>query len=92
MTPRLGRLIAGCGMSQGREPRKRWDTRRLAFYGALLGFGVGVIHAYVHAFWNGAYDDLLLTHLLTQMVVFAGTGAAGLAAVSAIRNWLSRKP
>ena len=50
MTPRLGRLIASCGMSQGREPRKHWDTGRLALYGAFLGFGVGVIHAYVMAF------------------------------------------
>ena len=44
-------------------------------YGAFLGFGVGVIHAYVHAFWNGAYDEFLLTHLLTQMVLFVGAGA-----------------
>ena len=92
MTTRLGRLIAGCGMTKGREPRKRWDTGRFALYGAFLGFGVGVIHAYVHAFWSGTYDDFLLTHLLTQMVVSVGIGDAGFGAVSAIRNWLRRKP
>ena len=79
-------------MSQGREPRKQWDTGRLALYGAFLGFGVGVIHAYVHAFWTGAYDEFLLTHLLSQLVLFVGAGATGLSAIAVIRNWLIREP
>jgi hypothetical protein len=74
------------------DPQQRWSKKELAFYGGLLGLLVGVVHSYVHAFWSPPFEDDLLTHILGQMALFIGSGAAGLAAVAAIRNWLMRRP
>jgi len=72
--------------------KQPWDTKRLALYGAGLGILAGIIHAYVHAFWSLPVEDDVLTHVLTRMVMFVVAGASSLAAVSAISNWLGRRP
>ena len=77
-------------MSNGPRQTHPWNTKRFAFYGALLGFTVGIINAYVHAFWSPPADDEL-PHLLTQMTVFVVAGAASLAATAAIRNWVKER-
>ncbi|WP_457094521.1 hypothetical protein [Microvirga sp. P5_D2] len=79
-------------MSNRPDPQQRWSTREFAFYGALLGLLVGVVHNYVHAFWDTSYEGDVSTHILTEMVIFIVGGAAGLAAVAAIRNWFRQRP
>jgi disulfide bond formation protein DsbB len=69
-----------------------WKTRRFVLYGAVIGLVVGVVHVYDHVFWRETPEDDLLTHVRTRMVVFIVAGAAFLGAVSAIRNWLIRRP
>ena len=70
----------------------RWDTKRFAFYGALLGMVVGVIHNYFDAFWGQVSDATQTTDFLPEIVILMLAGAALLAAVSAIRNWVLRQP
>jgi hypothetical protein len=79
-------------MSERPQSVKPWDTKRFAFYGAVLGVLVSIVHGYDHAFWRPYYEGDLLTHVLNQMVLFITSGTVGLAAVAAIRNWLRRKP
>jgi hypothetical protein len=78
-------------MTIDRTSARPWSISALAFYGALLGFAVGIVHTYVHAFWSPSQSDDLIPHIITRMVLFVGTGAAVLAAVSAVRNWLVRR-
>jgi len=79
-------------MSNRSGPQQRWNTKDFAFYGAMLGLIAGMVHSYVHAFWSPPFEGHLITHVLSKLVLFIGGGAAGLAAVSAIRNWLRREP
>jgi hypothetical protein len=79
-------------MSNGPSPKQSWNTKSLALYGAGLGILVGIIHAYVHAFWSPPVEDDVLRHVVTRMILFAGAGASLLAGISAIRNWLGGRP
>jgi len=79
-------------MSHNFESKKPWSAKRFALYGALLGLIVGLIHNYVHAFWGSRSEVDLLHHLLTRMAIFVAAGAASLAVVSGIRNWLVQRP
>jgi hypothetical protein len=79
-------------MSSGPGPQKRWNTRRSALYGAGLGVIAGIMHNFFHAFWGELPENDLLTHFLPEMVLLVVAGAALLAAIAAIRNWLRRKP
>jgi len=79
------------GMRSESTPQ-RWSTKRFALFGAALGVFGGIIHNYVHAFWSHPVEENLIEHIQTRMVIFPVIGAAGLAAVAAIRNWLVRRP
>lgn len=65
---------------------KKWDTIRIAFYGAFVGCLYG---AYANGpYWNGNTGDVLEA---MGGVVGGGIGAAAIAAaVSGIRNLLIR--
>lgn len=78
-------------MSDGPRPRQVWDAKGLAFYGAVLGFLVGIGHAYVHAFWSQPHGENEIEHILLRIVIFVGAGAVSSAAIAMIRNWLIRK-
>jgi hypothetical protein len=77
-------------MSKRSQPVKPWHTKRFAFYGALLGVIVSIVHGYDHAFLRPHYEGDLLTHVLIRIVLFITSGTVGLAAVAGIRNWLRR--
>jgi hypothetical protein len=74
--------------------KKRWDTRSLAIYGALLGSFLGFLEQFCHAFcpasWRHEPSGNLFVHVLLEVVFGAVTGAALFAAVAAIRNRLIR--
>jgi hypothetical protein len=74
-------------MSKRPQLVKPWDTKRFAFYGAVLGVLVNIDHA----FWRLYSEDDLLTHVLKQMILFVTSGTLGLAAVAVIRNWFRPK-
>ena len=69
-----------------------WNTKQFALYGAVIGFVVGIVHAYVDAFWSQTADDQVIEHILWPMGLRVVAGAALLGAVAIIRNWLVRKP
>ena len=77
-------------MSNWPASHQPWNTKRFALYGAILGVVVGIIHAYVHAFWSPLTDDVI-AHVQSRMILYPVIGAALLAAVSAIRNWLKQQ-
>jgi uncharacterized membrane protein YeaQ/YmgE (transglycosylase-associated protein family) len=64
----------------------------LAHYGTVLSSVLGIIPAYVHAFWSQNPDDHVIEHILWTIIFRVVVGAALLAAVAAIRNWLVRRP
>jgi len=70
-------------VSNGLGPKQSWNTKILALYVAGLGILVGIIHAYVHAFWSPPVEDDVLRHIVTRMILSAGAGASSLAGVSA---------
>lgn len=74
------------------ESVEPWKTKRFVLYGAVTGLVVGIVHGYLHAFWSEALEGDPITHVRTQMVVFIVSGAVLLGSVSAIRNWLMRRP
>ena len=78
-------------MSSRPKPTKPWNSKVLAHYGAVLGFVLGIIHAYVHAFWSRNPDDRVIEHILWTIIFRVVAGAALLAAVAVIRNWLVRR-
>lgn len=76
--------------------RSRWDAIGLATYGGLLGILLAVIEQFCHAFCPASWDYSvregdLLSHVLIEVVAFAVAGAALLAGIAMIRNWLSRE-
>ena len=80
-----------CAMSNGPKPQKRWDPKEFALYGALVGLIAGIMRNFYYALSGripGDPEDDLLTHLLPEMILFVVAGAALLAAIAAIRNWL----
>jgi len=79
-------------MSNTPGSRKPWNTTSFALCCAALGFVLSIEHAYVHAFWSQAQEDDLIGHILWTFVARTVAGAALLAAVAVIRNWLVRKP
>ncbi len=79
-------------MSNKPGSRKPWDTTSFALCGAALGFVLGIVHAYVHAFWSQAQEDDLIGHFLWTFGFRAMAGAALLAAVAMIRNRFVRRP
>jgi hypothetical protein len=76
------------------KARSRWDTLNLAFYGALLGMLGAMMEQFCHAFcpasWSYTPEGDLFAHVLIEVVAFAVAGAALLASIAAIRNWLKR--
>jgi len=68
-------------MSNKPNPRKPWDTTSFALCGAALGFVLGIVHAYVHAFWSQAQEDDLIGHILWTFTFRVVAGAALFAAV-----------
>jgi hypothetical protein len=72
--------------------RKRWDTGRLALYGALLGMFLGMAEQFCHvlcpASWRHGPEGNVFARVLIEVVIGAVAGAALFAAISAIRNWL----
>jgi hypothetical protein len=71
--------------------KSRWDTKRCALYGALLGLVAGMMRNLFDAFWGQVPEDNKATHILFAMVTFVLAGASLLAAISAVRNWLLRE-
>ena len=69
----------------------RWDTKRFALYGALLGLVGGMMLNLFDVVRGQVPDDDQATHVLSEMVTFVLAGASLLAAISAIRNWLQRR-
>lgn len=78
-------------MSNGPGLSRPWNTRHFALAGAVLGVAVGIIHAYVHAFWSPLEGDVI-PHVQFRMILFPMSGAALLASIAAIRNWLRQRP
>jgi hypothetical protein len=70
----------------------RWDTKRFALYGALLGLVGGMMLNFFEAFWGWVPGGDQATRVLSEMVIFVLAGASLLAAISAIRNWLVQGP
>jgi hypothetical protein len=68
----------------------RWDTKRFALYGALLGLVAGMMRNFFDAVRGQVPDDDQAMHVLSEMVIFVVAGASLLAAISAVRNWLLR--
>jgi len=77
-------------MNNGQRSHHPWNTKRLALTGAILGVAVGIVHAYVHAFWSERAIDVI-THVQIRMIIFPAIGAALLAAVSATINLFRRR-
>jgi hypothetical protein len=77
------------------KTRSRWDAISLAKYGGLLGILLAVMEQFCHAFcpasWSYTPEGDLLSHVLIEVVAFAAAGAALLAGIAMIRNWLSRE-
>ncbi len=69
-----------------------WNAKQFALYGAALGFVLGIVHAYVHAFWSQTPEVDVIEHILWTMGLRVVAGAALLGAVAIVRNWLVRKP
>jgi hypothetical protein len=83
--------LSMCAMSSGPKPQKRWDPKDFGFYGALLGLIAGIMRNFYYALRGQIPDvpeDDLLTYLPPEMILFVVAGAALLAAIAAIRNWL----
>jgi disulfide bond formation protein DsbB len=78
-------------MSNGPRATKSWNTKQFALSGAILGFVVGIGHAYVHAFWSPTLNDSVIEHILWRMALYVVAGAALLAAVSPLRNRLVQR-
>lgn len=78
-------------MADKPAPTKPWNTKRFALSGAMLGFVLGVGHAYVHAFWSRALSHDVIEHILWRWVLCVVAGAALLAAAAALRNRLIRR-
>jgi Mg/Co/Ni transporter MgtE len=72
------------------RPTRAWGTKSLALTGAVLGFVLGIIHAYVHAFWSQTHEEDPIRHILWSMALYVVVGAAFLATIAVIRNWLMR--
>ncbi len=79
-------------MSNERKRKQRWNVKDFAVVGVWLGFAVGFIHAYVHAFWSQSHGHNEIDHILWRMVIFVVAGAALSAAIAVIHSWLMRKP
>jgi hypothetical protein len=77
------------------KTRSRWDAIGLATYGGLLGMLLAMMEQFCHAFcpasWHYVPEGDLFEHVLIEVVAFAVTGAALLAGIATIRNWLSRE-
>jgi hypothetical protein len=77
------------------KTRSRWDAIGLATYGGLLGILLAMVEQFCHAFcpasWHYVPEGDLFEHVLIEVVAFAVTGAALLAGIATIRNWLSRE-
>ena len=77
------------------KPRSRWDAIGLATYGGLLGMLLAMMEQFCHAFcpasWSYTPEGDLLSHVLIEVVTLAVAGAALLAGIAMIRNWLSRE-
>ncbi|MPR11716.1 hypothetical protein [Microvirga tunisiensis] len=77
------------------KPRSRWDAIGLATYGGLLGMLLAMMEQFCHAFcpasWHYVPEGDLFEHVLIEVVAFAVAGAALLAGIAMIRNWLSRE-
>jgi hypothetical protein len=77
-------------MSDKPSPIEPWVPKEFAFYGALLGLMVGVVHAYVHAFWSRTGDANVVEHVLWETVISMVAGAALSAILAVIRNRLAQ--
>jgi hypothetical protein len=77
------------------KTRSRWDTISFAAYGGLLGMLLAMMEQFCHAFcpasWHYVPEGDLFEHVLIEVVAFAVAGAALLAGIAMIRNWLSRE-
>jgi uncharacterized membrane protein YagU involved in acid resistance len=75
------------------EPRatKPWDTKLFTLNGAMLGFILGIVHAYVHAFWSRPHEEHLIGHIFWSIALYILVGAALLTSITVIRNWLRRE-
>jgi hypothetical protein len=76
------------------KTRSRWDLVGLATYGGLLGMLLAIMEQFCHAFcpasWSYTPEGNLLSHVLIEVVALAGAGAALLAGIATIWNWLNR--
>jgi hypothetical protein len=79
-------------MVNKRGSRKRWETRRLALSGALLGGLLGIFEQFCHVFcpapWGHNPGSNVVGHVLLEVGIGAVAGATLFAAISEIRNWL----
>lgn len=73
-------------MSNRPKATTPWSVRDFAVYGALLGFVLGI----VHAFWSQTVEDHSVGHLLWEITLSMGVGAVLPAAIAVVRNWLIR--
>ena len=77
------------------KARSRWDTISFATYGGLLGMLLAMMEQFCHAFcpasWSYTPEGDLFEHVLIEVVTFAVAGAALLAGIATIRNWLIRE-
>ncbi|WP_262269105.1 hypothetical protein [Microvirga yunnanensis] len=76
------------------KARSRWDAVSFAMYGGLLGMLLAMMEQFCHAFcpasWSYTPEGDLLAHVLVEVVASAAAGAALLAGIATIRNWLNR--
>ena len=77
------------------KTRNRCDTVLLATYCGLLGMLLAMMEQFCHAFcpasWHYVPEGDLFEHVLIEVVAFAVAGAALLAAIAMMRNWLTRQ-
>ena len=77
------------------KARSHWDTNHFATYGGLLGMLLAMMEQFCHAFcpasWPYTPEGDLFEHVLIEVVAFAFAGAALLAGIATIWNWLSRE-
>ena len=72
----------------------RWDPVTFGTYGGLLGMFLAMMEQFCHAFcpssWHYTPEGDLFAHVVVEVAAFAGAGAALLASIAVIRNWLKR--